>query len=105
MVLVIHLEVVKYFDSFTKENDSSYTAHIAVACFIAAAHQTMHEWLKDAQDKNEGNLRAYWHRRMEPVGDRSFRNRFFLEVVTLANSASQFGFWFAFYLKVLTAKT
>ena len=55
--------------------------------------------------QNEGNLRAYWHRRMEPVGDRSFRNRFFLEVVTLANSASQFGFWFAFYLKVLTAKT
>ena len=91
MVLVIHLEVVKYFDSFTKENDSSYTAHIAVACFIAAAHQPMHGWLKEAQDKNVGDLHAYWHEsRMEPVTDRSFRNGFFLEVVTLANSASHF---------------
>ena len=98
------LEVVKYFDSFAKENDSSYTAHIAVACFIAAAHGTMHRWLKEAQDNNVGSLHAYWHDQMEPSGARGFRNRFFLEVVTLAKSASHFGFWFAFYLKVPTAK-
>ena len=65
----------------------------------------MHGWLKEAQDKNVGDLHSYWHDRMEPVGDRSFRNGFFLEVVTLANSASHSGFWLAFYLKVLTAKT
>jgi len=63
----------------------------------------MHRWLKEAQDKNVGDLLAYWHDQMEPSGDRGFRNRFFLEVITLANSASHF-FWFTFYLKVLTAE-
>ncbi len=65
----------------------------------------MHRWLKKAQDENVGDLHAYWHDQMEPSGARGFRNLFFLEVVTLANFASHFGFWFAFYLKVLTAKT
>jgi hypothetical protein len=93
------LEVLKYFGSFGKQNDLSYSAHIVVACFIAAAHTTMHKWLKKAQDENVEDLHEHWHCHMEPSGDRGFRNRFFSEVVKLANSASHFCFWFAFFLK------
>ena len=34
------------------------------------------------------DLHAYWHERMEPAGERGDRNRFFSEVIKLANSAS-----------------
>ncbi|KAK2465752.1 hypothetical protein APHAL10511_002296 [Amanita phalloides] len=70
------LDVDKYFDRVTKNNDLSYSAHIAVACFIAAAHTTMHLWLEDAQRKSKGDLRAYWHGIME-AEERQYRKLFF----------------------------
>jgi hypothetical protein len=82
----------------------SYTVHIAVASFIAAAHTTMLKWLKAAEGQNVGDLHRYWYERMES-GDRSYRNAFFLEVTNLASAASRLCFCFGFCLKFLTVET
>jgi len=82
----------------------SYTAHIAVASFIAAAHTTMLKRLKAAQEQNVGDLHRYWHEGMES-GDRSYRNAFFSEVTKLASAASHLCFCFGFRLKFLTVET
>ncbi len=66
---------------------------------------TMHKWLKDAQAQNVRDLHAYWHECMEPVGDRGDRNRFFSEVIKLANSASHSLFFlFGFSLTFLAVE-
>ena len=82
----------------------SYTAHIAVASFIAAAHTTMLKRLKTAQEQNVGDLHRYWHEGMESR-DRGYRNAFFSEVTKLAITASHLCFYFGFRLKFLTVET
>ena len=84
-------KVVEYFNALSKTNDLSYSTHIAVASFLAAAHTTMLLWLKRAQDENNlhgQDLLNYWHGIMEPTEEREERNKFYEEVVCKANKAS-----------------
>jgi len=84
-------KVVEYFDAMSKTNNLSYTTHLAVASFLAAAHTTMLIWLQRAQDENNldgRHLLKYWHGIMEPTEGREGRNKFFEEVVDRANKAS-----------------
>jgi hypothetical protein len=67
----------------TKNNDLSFTALAAVACFLAASHETMLVWLKkkQAEGVNGAELLAYWNELMERHPDRTAREQFFSEVV------------------------
>jgi hypothetical protein len=46
-------KVVDCFNDLSKDNDLSLNAHIAIACFLAAAHTTMLERLQTAQNANK----------------------------------------------------
>lgn len=80
--------VVKFFSTLPKNNDLSLTAHIAIACFLAAAHLTMLELLQGEQKKglNGPQLLEYWHELMEPPTVRDRREAFFTKVVKRADS-------------------
>jgi hypothetical protein len=52
----------------------------------------MHESLKVAKKDNAEDLHAYWHERMEPAGERGYRNNFFSRVIELAGTASHLYF-------------
>ena len=71
--------------------DMSFTAHHGVASFLAAAHKTMLEWLKEAQ-RNNGyeidGLREWWYNTMERSAQYEEWKRFFSEVLREANSVS-----------------
>lgn len=72
----------------------SFTAHSAVASFLAAAHKTMLEWLQKAQRQNgfDGHeLRGWWYDLMERRVPREGRLNFFSEVLRKANTVS---YWF-----------
>jgi len=86
---------VKFFSALPGGNGLSIAAHIAIACFVAAAHQTMLETLQEARKKglNGPQLLGYWHRLMEPIGPRDRREQFFTKVVELANKVSPFIFF------------
>ncbi|KAK2464126.1 hypothetical protein APHAL10511_003874 [Amanita phalloides] len=80
--------VVKFFSALPKLNDLSLTAHTAIACFIAVAHQTMLETLQKARDEERLDgvqLLEYWHGLMEST-KRDGREVFFTEVVKKANT-------------------
>jgi hypothetical protein len=86
---------VEFFSNLPHDNDLSLTAHAAIACFIAAAHLTMLEWLQKAHNENGFNglqLLVYWHELMEPSGVRDGREAFFTEVVNRANKVGHFIF-------------
>ena len=90
-------EVVNYFGPLSKSDDRTTTAHIAIVCFIAAAHTTMLNWLQEEQEKQEKSapqLLSYWHQLMESPEKRDRREQFFKEVVQRAHSASHFSFFF-----------
>ncbi|KAF8343351.1 hypothetical protein F5887DRAFT_1212483 [Amanita rubescens] len=78
--------VVKFFSALPGNSDTN--AHTAIACFLAAAHQTMLETLQEAHKKglNGPHLLRYWHRLMEPTGPRDRREKFFTKVVEQADS-------------------
>jgi hypothetical protein len=87
------LEVVEYFKPLSKDNDLSLSAHAAIACFVAAAHETMLKVLQDVQKEKRWNrleLLSYWHNLMEPTGGRSGRDQFFAKVINRANDVSSF---------------
>ncbi|KAF8816611.1 hypothetical protein BYT27DRAFT_7220522 [Phlegmacium glaucopus] len=80
--------VVDFFSELLKNNDLSITAHLSIACFLAAAHQTMLETLQEAYDAkglNGSQLLQYWHQVMEPTGSCGCREVFFTKVVKQAN--------------------
>jgi hypothetical protein len=79
--------VVDFFSKISKRNDQSFTAHVAIACFLAAAHELMYEYLKEAQGK-VANLLSYWNSIMEPEGARDERAKFFSRVVERAHQVS-----------------
>jgi hypothetical protein len=84
---------VKFFSTLPKTSDLSLTAHTAIACFLAAAHQTMLESLQEAckeKGLNGPQLLEYWHELMEPTGVRDRREAFFTKVVERADSVSHF---------------
>jgi hypothetical protein len=85
---------VKFFSALPGNND--ITAHTAIACFLAAAHQTMLETLQEAHNKglNGPHLLGYWHRLMEPTGPRDRREKFFTKVVEQADSLVSCSFSF-----------
>ena len=75
----------------------SFTAHSAIASFLAAAHMTMLEWLQEAQRKNAFDgpqLHGWWHELMERRVRREGRLNFFSEVLRKANTVSQWFFTF-----------
>ncbi|KAF8347980.1 hypothetical protein F5887DRAFT_673723 [Amanita rubescens] len=80
--------VVDFFSALPKDNDPSGTAHIAIASFLAAAHQMMLETLQEAHNQglNGPQLLQYWHELMEPTGVRDRREAFFTKVVEQAAS-------------------
>ena len=86
--------VVKFFFALPKSNDVSIIAHLAIACFLAAAHKMMLETLQAAHNKGLNGLQLldYWHELMEPTGARGRREGFFTEVVERANMVSRFIF-------------
>ncbi|KAK2464638.1 hypothetical protein APHAL10511_003331 [Amanita phalloides] len=80
--------VVKFFSALPRFNELSLTTHAAIACFIAAAHQTMLETLQKVhieQKLNGEQLLEYWHGLMEST-KRDGREAFFAKVVGEANS-------------------
>jgi hypothetical protein len=80
-----------YFSQITANDDLSYTAHSAIASFLAAAHGTMLEWLQKAQRQDgfdERQLHRWWHDLMEGK-KREKRREFFLEVLNKANTVSR----------------
>jgi hypothetical protein len=80
--------VLEYFKDVPVNNDLSFTAHHRIACFIAAAHMTMLEWLEGAPGNRNGEqLLAVWHEAMEKNANDA-RSKFFLKVVELAKRAS-----------------
>ena len=69
-------------------DDMSFSAHHQIACFIAAAHMTMHQWLERASGNRNGEqLLAVWHEAMEKNANDA-RSEFFIKVVALAKRAS-----------------
>jgi hypothetical protein len=81
--------VVEYFKDVPAQNDLSFTAHHRIACFIAAAHTIMLEWLQGAQPNRSGKqLLEVWHEAMEKNADEA-RPNFFSKVVELAKKASR----------------
>jgi hypothetical protein len=90
-------EVHGYFTSLHNENDSSISAHLAIACFLGAAYRTMLKWLLEAQNnRTPEQLLDHWHLMMERSPGRSDRDKFFLEVVSLANSVNHRSFPLAY---------
>jgi hypothetical protein len=85
-------EVYSYFKDpeLSRYHGLSFTVHIGVACFIAAAHKVMHDWLKREQHKiaDGRTLLETWHEVMEPTEDRSGRDKFFETVIKEAYSVS-----------------
>ncbi|KAF8343349.1 hypothetical protein F5887DRAFT_886857, partial [Amanita rubescens] len=83
--------VVKFLSALPKTNDLILTAYVAIACFLAAAHQMMLETLQEAC-KEKGldgpQLLEYWHGLMEPTRTRDRRQEFFTKVVERAESVS-----------------
>jgi hypothetical protein len=69
----------------------SYTAHIAIARFLAAAHKTMLSWLKEKRqrDKLDGKgLHEWWYNIMEERDGQNMRQEFFTEVLTKGATVS-----------------
>lgn len=86
---------MEFFSNLPCDNDLSLTAHAAIACFIAAAHLVMLEYLQKARNENGLNgleLLMHWHELMEPTGVRDGRDVFFTEVVNRANKVGHFIF-------------
>ena len=80
-----------YFIRVPAGNDLSYTAHSAIGCFLAAAHQTMLEWLREAQQRDglDGiGLHNWWYSIMEQKAGQESRQKFFSEVLEQTNTAS-----------------
>jgi hypothetical protein len=81
--------VLEYFQDVPDDNDLSFTAHHRIACFLAAAHTIMLEWLEMAGcNRNGKQLLAAWHEAMEKNANDE-RSEFFLKVVELAKRASR----------------
>ncbi|KIM77883.1 hypothetical protein PILCRDRAFT_604604 [Piloderma croceum F 1598] len=86
--------VYHYFAQLTTDNDMSFTAHSAIASFLAAAHKTMLEWLQEAQRKYDFDgpqLHEWWYNLMEQSVREGERHFFFEEVLRKANTVSH---WF-----------
>ena len=69
----------------------NFTAHSAIASFLAAAHKTMLEWLQEAQRENgfDGyELRGWWYDIMERGVRPEGRQNFFSELLRKANTVS-----------------
>lgn len=81
-----------YFNKLDDNNDLSITSHIALACFVGAAHRTMLERLQSVKVQTVQELHDYWYQLMEQQDDRSERNTFFSEVVANANAVNQLFF-------------
>ena len=64
-------EVFNYFKAVSEANNS-VAAHVSIACFLAAAHTIMLEWLQQAQQNNSymGTLQLLmqWYELVEPQG-------------------------------------
>ena len=97
---------MNFFSALPTDNDLSFTAHIAVASFLAAVHQTMLETLQEAHNKgrNGPQLLQYWHGLMEPTGVRDRREAFFTKVVQRAESVSRFIFFRPSALSILAVE-
>jgi hypothetical protein len=83
--------VFHYIKQISNDNDLSITAHLDLACFLAAAHETMLASLKDIKGKQElsgPELRAAWHDRMEMNREPEYREQFFSRVVKSAEQAN-----------------
>jgi hypothetical protein len=67
----------------------SISAHAAIARFLGAAHTTMLKWLLEVQNgRTADELLIYWHTLMEDSTMSTERDKFFREVVNVANSVS-----------------
>jgi len=85
--------IYKYFSSLHSSNDSSLSAHVAIARLLGAAYETMLRWLRKAQvGRTPGELLDYWHSVMEGSSQRA---NFFQEVVNVAKLVYHFHFHFS----------
>ena len=81
--------VVEYFQDVPNNDDMSLSAYHQIACFIAAAHTTMLEWLERAPGNHNGEqLLAVWHEAMEKNANNA-RSEFFIKAVALAKRANR----------------
>jgi hypothetical protein len=70
----------------------SLTAHGVIACFFAAAYETMLEWLKNKQEQDQLDpemLRGWWHGVMERKAGQKNRLAFYSEVIAKADTVSR----------------
>ena len=84
-------DVHGYFAKLATDNFMNLNAHSAIACFLAAAHETMLKWLKEEQQRGNCNgetLREWWHATMEQKAVRRRRQKFFAEVLDEAETVS-----------------
>ena len=82
--------VTSFFQGVPKNTNLTVTAHVAIACFLGALHETMHASLVRIQKENSCNghdLRKIWYERMEKNRRGSFRQDFFAEVIRKAEQA------------------
>lgn len=95
----------QYFSALPRGNDVSISAHIAIACFLAAAHRTMLTWLKRKSEAglNGPRLLEWWHRLMEKRdGEVEYtRETFFSAVVQLAREVTNFCLTYRLKIHVL----
>jgi hypothetical protein len=78
--------VVDDFSNLPKHNDRSFTAHIGIACFLAAAHELMYEYLKRPKTRRKLPCVLGWD-----YGTRRGVRRtgqFFAQVAERANNVS-----------------
>jgi hypothetical protein len=82
--------VHEYFSALTTDNDISYTAHSAIACFLGALHATMLTRLQEKHNEvhNGRAVLAWWHHVMQNEGEKVYRKEFFATVVSEAKSVS-----------------
>lgn len=85
------MRVYKYFRDLNRQSDLSLTAHLGAACFLGACHTTMLTWLKKEHEEKglDGQaLLPIWHHLVEQREDRTYRDKFFSEVVEQAKTVS-----------------
>jgi hypothetical protein len=83
---------VKYFAAIPKGTDLSVSAQAKIACFLAAAHLCMLDYLQSAQSQHNFNgeeLRKHWYEQMESNAS-GYRTKFYEDVGTRALVVSHF---------------
>ena len=83
--------VFYYFKGLPGDNDLSVTAHVGIACFLGALHETTLGSLERIRTENRCDgpkLRSIWHGLMENDIQKGYRPKFFESVIQRAKQVS-----------------